>query len=475
MTESLYQQVISLLTTSPGNLVYHLVLAFSIAGALPGALNLWQRDRFNAGRRMFVGLCLLLLAQLVLIVDAGFAQFFPSFEAWLPILDRGTTAFSLVILIWLWAFPEPLRRADAGTLLLSLLILVLATLTGLWWKDRSYDTFFNGSIADMFWAGLSLVLALAGALLTVLRHPTGYGLGLGMFTLLFLGQLIYLLNPLPAGNYPGVVRLTQIAAYPLLLTLPSRYSLGIEAGERRKSGIDPLAFQQFTILATRTDPLQAYQAVTAAVSYALSADICLLISPPDANRSITLYCGYDLPGQERIGSATFDSHLVPVLSESLRQGRPLHLPAEGKSPDLAGFEKLFNRNLSGSLLAAPIFTPDGELDKAIVLISSQDKRSWTAPDQNYLADITRSLSEVFHHTQEHQTFEQELTQAEEAVRNLQVENESLRQNLVQISRREKSSTEQAKKLQSELSLALEETASLKSAQKESRLKEDAGE
>jgi hypothetical protein len=34
----MYQQVISILTIPPGNLVYHLVLAFSIAGALPGAL-----------------------------------------------------------------------------------------------------------------------------------------------------------------------------------------------------------------------------------------------------------------------------------------------------------------------------------------------------------------------------------------------------------------------------------------------------
>lgn len=475
MTESLYQQVISLLTTSPGNLVYHLVLTFSIAGALPGALGLWQRDGINAGRRMFLGLSLLLMAQLVLIVAAGLAQFFPSFESWLPILDRGTNAFSLVILIWLWAFPETLRKADAGTLLLSLLILVLVVLTGLWWKDRSFDTFFNGSFPDRLWTGLSLVLAFAGGLLTSLRHPTGYGLGLGTFILLFSGQLIYFLNALPAGNYPGLVRLTQIAAYPLLLTLPTRYSLGTEPGKHGKSGIDPFAFQQFAILATRTDPMEAYQAVTAAVSYALSAELCLLISPPDANRSITLYCGYNLPRQERIGSATFDSHLVPVLSESLRQGRPLHLPAEGKIPDLAGLEKILSLNLSGSLLAAPIFTPGGELDKAIVLISLRDKRAWTAQEQNYLADIARSLSDVFHHAQEHQTFEQELNQVAEAVRNLQVENESLKQNLAEISRRERSSVEQVKRLQSELSLALQETAILKSAQKESQVKEDAGE
>ena len=131
----LYQQIINLLTVPPGNLVYHLVLAFSIAGTLPGALNLWQRGgldegrRVNSstiGRRMVIGLCLLLAAQFTLIIAAGLAPFFPIFATWLPILDRAINAFSLSIFIWLWVFLRPSRKADNATLLIGLFILFFA-------------------------------------------------------------------------------------------------------------------------------------------------------------------------------------------------------------------------------------------------------------------------------------------------------------------------------------------------------------
>jgi hypothetical protein len=471
MTGSLYQQVISLLTVPPGNLVYHLVLAFSIAGALPGALNLWQRGRLIAGQRMVIGLSLLLLAQFILILDAGLAQFFPGFEAWLPILDRTINAFSLVILIWLWVYPEQLRMADAATLLLGAFILLLTILSGLMWLNGLPTANFNATLVDLLWSGFSLILAFAGGLLSILRRPAGYGIGLGMFTLLFLGQLLYILNPLPQGDFPGVVRLAQIAAYPLLLTMPSRFSLGTVAGGADTSRLDPVVYKQVTNLAASLEPFETYRAITALISHALSADMCLLISPPNSRGYITLYCGYDLSSQEFLGAATFDSSLVPVLSESLRQARPLHIPAKGSIPDLEGFGRVLDLSLVGSLLSAPILTPIGELDKALVLLSPHDQRSWTAEDQNYLADIARSLTEVFQRKNEYLTVQEKSTQSDGTIHKLQVENERLAMELEEVTSREISSAEQVKQLQSELRLLQDEINSLKAAQVPAKNKE----
>jgi hypothetical protein len=471
MSGSLYQEVISLLTIPPGNLVYHLVLAFSIAGALPGALNLWQRDGLEAGRRMVIGLGLLLLAQFTLVIDAGLAQFFPLFEALLPILDRATNALSLVILIWLWVYPERSRRADSASLLLGVLILLLAVITGLWWLNQSDNPFFNGSIADLLWAGLSLVLAFAGGLLLVIRRPDGYGIGLGMFSLLFLGQLVYLVDPLPAGNYPGVVRITQIAAYPLLLTLPARFSLGKEVEDHDPHGLDPVTFRNFQTIATSSDPLQVCQSITVVVSRALYADLCLLISPPDANKHISLHCGYDLSRQGNIGAATFDSNLVPVLSESLRQGRPLHLPTEGNIPDLAGFEKILNLPLSGSLLSAPIFTRSGELDKALVLLTPDSGRSWTAADQNFLADIAASLTDIFEYKNEYLAHADQLAQSNKTLGNIQAENDRLNDEIIELTARTNASAEKIEQLQAKLQSALYELEARKTQAQEKGLPE----
>jgi len=443
----MYQQVISILTIPPGNLVYHLVLAFSIAGALPGALNLWQRDGLEAGRRMVIGLGLLLAAQFILIIDAGLAQFFPAFAEWLPVLDRAVNAISLVILIWVWVFPLRSSRADAASLLIAVLVLLLTVLTGLWWLNQTDITYFNSTPADLLWAGFSLVLALTGGILLIFRHPEGYGIGLAMFTLLFLGQLVYLVNPLPQGDYPGVVRITQIAAYPLLLTLPARFGFG---GEIESQAPDRTTFHNIETIATSAETQEVYDSITAIVSQAMSADLCLLISAPDANKHIKLFSGYDLIHQEQIAAATFESKLLPVVSESLRQGRPLHLPAEGNIPDLEGFEQILAMPITGSLLSAPIFTASGEFDKSLLLLTPESDRSWTAADQNYLADIAGSLTSILNFKNEYQTNADQLAQANKTLQNIQDENDRLNDELIELTSGYNSSEGKIEQLQIEL-------------------------
>ncbi len=113
----------SLLTVPPGTLTYHLVLAFSILGALQSAFNHWRSSEFPQARRTMVGLGLLLLAQVAMFLVSGLGwQQVLGLETILPPLDRAFTLLALVWITWLWAFPEPSRSADAATAILSALI-----------------------------------------------------------------------------------------------------------------------------------------------------------------------------------------------------------------------------------------------------------------------------------------------------------------------------------------------------------------
>jgi hypothetical protein len=463
MEGSLYEQIITLLTVPPGNLVYHLVLAFSIAGTLPGALTLWHRTGMEEGRRMVIGLALLLLSQVILIFNAGLAQFFLNFDAWLPILDRAAYAFSLIIFAWLWVYPKGSSRVNSATILLSLVTILLALATGLWWQNQAGNAGFNGTSVDLLWTGYSLVLAFGGGLLLILRRPDGYGFGLTMFILLFLGLLVYLLNPQPAGNFPGIIRLSQITAYPILLTLPTRFSWSSDPDLNPSPGLEPATYENIKTIATKSDLLEVCQAVTAIVSRALQADWCLLISPPDNNKHINIFCGYDLEKSENIGAAIFDSQLVPVLSEALRQGRPLHLPAKGNIPDLEGFGKILNASITGSMLSAPILTRSGKIDKALVLLSAYPEHSWSAADQNYLADIASSLTEIFEYKKEFLTQSEKLAQSNTNLQNILNENEHLNEEINEIRAVNMAIEEQIQKLQSDLDVALNELAAMKAS------------
>ena len=463
MEGSLYEQIINLLTVPPGNLVYHLVLSFSIAGALPGAFTFWQRSGVQEGRRMVIGLVWLLLAQITLIINAGLAQFFPNFDTWLPILDRAGYAFSLIILTWLWVFPHGSSRANSATILLSIVTILLAAITGILWQNQTDIIPFNGTTIDLVWSGYSLALAFGAAILLIFQRPEGYGFGLGMFVLLFLGLVIYIFDPQPEGNFPGIIRLSQIAAFPILLTMPTRFSWGTEHYTQTLPVLEPATYQNIKTIATKSDPLEVCQAVTGIVSQALQAEWCVLISPPDFNNHINLYCGYILAKGETLGSATFNSQLVPVLSEALRQGRPLHLPAEGNIPDLDGLGKVLNRSITGSLLAAPILTREGNVDKSLVLISTSSEHTWTAADQNYLADIAASLTDIFEYKREYLTQSEKLVQSNVNLQNILNENEHLNEEISEIRTINNTIEQQIEKLQADLDNALRELGEMKSS------------
>ncbi len=62
------QQVITFLTTDPGNQVYHLVLTQLICGALLAAIYLWRSGEPGHVGRLVAGLALLLGLRLALFV-----------------------------------------------------------------------------------------------------------------------------------------------------------------------------------------------------------------------------------------------------------------------------------------------------------------------------------------------------------------------------------------------------------------------
>ncbi|MGW8226920.1 MAG: hypothetical protein ACWGOY_14350, partial [Anaerolineales bacterium] len=146
----------------------------------------------------------------------------------------------------------------------------------------------------------------------------------------------------------------------------------------------------------------------------------------------------------------FESRLIPLVSESLRQGRPLHLPPEGSIPDLEGFEKILGIPMSGSLLSAPIFIAGGESDKSLVLLTPKSDRSWTAADQNHLADISAALAAIINYKNMSQSNAEQLVQASKTLQTIQDENDRLNDELIDLSSRYNSSEEKVAQLQLQL-------------------------
>jgi hypothetical protein len=270
-------QILTVLTVPPGNLVYHLVVAFSIAGALFGAVNLWRSSQFPQARRAIIGLGILLGLQIIMFALSSLAwQGFVVPENFLPPLDRAVTLISLTWITWLWAFPEPVRAADAATLLLNLLALAFCGLTLIAWSQGNPTAFLDHYSLDLIWQILSLAFVVFGIIALSVRQPNGWNYGLAMLVLAFAGHMVAIIVP-STGDFSGAVRLAQLAMYPILLSLSQRFPIadgtGVVVAEKRKrekvSKVEKSsAFQQAASDKRRnsTDPKTFHALLTLAAS-----------------------------------------------------------------------------------------------------------------------------------------------------------------------------------------------------------------
>lgn len=429
--DSFFVQILTLLTTAPGSLAYHLVLAFSIAGALPSAFTLGRNAQPNPGRRIIAGLLLLLLMRLVLFAVAGLAWLGMSLlERLIPALDMSINVISIIVIVWLWVFPKAIRLADVGIFLLMLLGLTLSVFTMVWWGTQSATFYFNSTFANVLWQIFALAISLFGGILLLLRRPNGWGIGLGMLGLLFVGHLLQWLTPLMESQFSGSVRLAQMAAYPLLLTLPQRFAQpqgspkeagAVESIDRR---IQPTIgiFQSVLALLAETDERIIHRTIVESVSQFVAADGCLLVSWLPKEQKVRLLCGYNAHDQQFLDEGVLDKRDAPNLAAAVSQSKVVHFK-KSTMADLQYFAQVLHQSGPLELLSVPIALPHVSSATSILLITNP-LRTWTAEERNQLLAFTNFLGELLRQSQKFIHLEERLDQERESQRTLLTQSEN---------------------------------------------------
>jgi signal transduction histidine kinase len=448
-----YQQVLDLITNNPGNLIYHVGLALTIFGALYTALNLWRDDEFPQGRRMVFGLGTLLGIRLLLFLTAVLINLgVADSHILLPNADRAVMVLSLVIVTWLWLFPEPTRIADSASGLIILLVLTLFTGSQIWWSTNLTETAFNVTFLNLGWEILALlILGISGIFITI-RKPNGWGYGFAMMVTIAVGHLVHILFPDLNSDYPGAVRLFELAGFPLLWLIPNRFDppqlkldshpeTSLQSHDPQQPQVEPQTFQAILALTDSSTPETTYQKLTKLLAETLCADICLLIQPPDENQQVLIHCGYDLIRETYIPNISIESEDIPMLISAMERIRPLRLPASTTSQDINNIAQALNFGRTGHLLAAFVPSIKGnDSILGIVLISPYSDRRWSRDDQAFLNKIAATLPPILFHTDHLKRVQSELEISkhnlqsfQELLKATQTENAGLQDELKNIS------------------------------------------
>ncbi len=411
--------ILTQLTVPPGDLIYYIVLVFAVASALQSAFNHWRVSEFPQAQRAFVGLGVLLAAQVVMFVFSGLGwQNLIDPKAILPPLDRAYIIFGIIWITWLYAFPEPSRTADAAAALLSMLVITAFGLSLLIWQPQIASTSYNQTNDDWVWQIASLFAALIGIVALFARKPDGMWNGIILLTIGVLGHVGHLLFPVE-GNYSGIVRLAYMAAYPILLTLPQRFSISVPTKvsvparpaaaqkqdtftgitERRRYSTDPKTFHAMLALAAESNPTKIGQAITRAIAQTMLSDLCFMIQLTENSNQLQIAGGYDLIREDSLEGGALNKNAIPMLANSLQRGRPLRMPASSTSADIKGLGDILGLTNPGHLLCVPILTPEKESLGGVLLLSPYSDRTWTAEDQAYLSNIAASLVPIIKRNQ----------------------------------------------------------------------------
>jgi signal transduction histidine kinase len=435
--ETVLQRVLSLLTVPPGNLIVHLVLAFSVLASLQTALIGRRSSQAPHTRRLVLGLSMLLAGQLGLFFSSGLAwQGLLNPHLFMPPLDRAIMVFSLVWIIWMWNFPQPARLGDLVTGFLNLGIVLLFIFTYSSWSASGAETAFNNSWIDWTWELAALFIVLTGMAVILFSRPAGWEFGLGMLGISLAGLVAHLTLTPQAGDFSGFIRLSQLAAYPLLPTLLNRLFLpavqpqakqsdeqtsaytntslasatpaamtsgitGLAAQarqERRRYSSDPRTVNAWLALKTETDPEKLAGAVARALSHTMLADMAFIATGPVFGQ-IILHSGYDLVREDSIEGVALDPAQTPLLATALQRGRSMRITSnDTQTNDLHAISAVLGLKDGGSLMLIPLMAKEKPWG-GILMLSPYSNRQWTQEDQTYLASETGQIAEILFRAQ----------------------------------------------------------------------------
>ncbi len=400
----LLQQVYSVLTAFPGNIVYHLIVSFSILNALISTVSTQKLPGSSIRERTIVGLGALMgIRILIFFYSVVFGPLFDNSSAFLPILDWILTTFSVIVIIWLWLFSDGFTIADAIVPGVVVLTIVLGIFSGWWWRSIDAGLRFNQSPLDDLWNLYDFTLLAVGIVLMVMRTPVNYGSGLGMLLTLLIGHLLHLIAPNVNGSFPGGVRLFQMAAYPLLFTLSRRLDVRDEVTiEHDKEpfmievsepySIEPEDFRHIISLFDAFHSLDdGIQQLTRIVAEIMKADICYSVKR-SADSQFIFWDGYDLHHQRDLEEIRLHEEQLPLLATSSRKSVSIRLQASSTSPDLDALGSALGLSSTGHLLGGFFSAMD---NAGIILLTPHSQKRWDQENQQYFIEVTNSLYRVF--------------------------------------------------------------------------------
>jgi hypothetical protein len=438
----------SLFTSHHGSILVHVILLIPI---LITAQYLWvNRKQYegNLQKRYGIGVTVAIALQsLALFTNIVFSSTNPPTQIFLAVIERTTTAATLLVFPWLWMPEKKQRLGDFlyGTLLVISFVIMIFTLFS---PGNNNQSIFNATWPDFIWQTFSLGIAIISFVLCTLFKPARW-----KWMFLFCGIqlaafLLHITLILPAGYFSPIIRPAQILAY--LLIPASFISQTSVATDEQDEESNPLPkpiisevddapdaitepkmipvmdydiLQHWTNILTEDRPEKVLASVCRALAHTLKADLCYILSGDPDQKELLLQGGYDLIREvDKIGG-TIKKNRVPAIAKALQNEENLQLTIEEEeTEDIRALRSLLQLDSETNLLLLPMGHL-GHTQNAVLLLSPYSKRIWSKEEQTKTKPITEHINDMFDSLSRRTQTEFKKQQLEEQVAELEIANQ----------------------------------------------------
>jgi signal transduction histidine kinase len=395
---------ISFFSSPEGNLFYSLILGVIAFSALVACLYARGQRQTAESKRMQFGFITLLILQLVLFGSAWLAWVgVIEGHSYLPPIDRCLALFSLVIIIWLWAFPRSNRFFDVLVVLVVIAIVFLGGAAVALWLGESSNNYFNTSVLGgyAYYSGIGLVLI--GMILLVSQQSSYWGYGFLMYLVLLAGYMGQVFVAQFAGDYSWFVHLGEMISFIFLLILPKRLvNLRYEEESTKKeeradlpaSELDVDLIREVGELSTENSTQFFYQKMTSLLSKLTKANFCLLFIPPKTGGQLIIPVGYDSTQDKTLEGFTADGHRMALIMEAVNNGKPLLLSSTNLNDEIKPLLDELGIDQAKQFMIIPFHPTHADTLMAFALLTSSDEKLWTDQDVQRISAIIEIMISV---------------------------------------------------------------------------------
>jgi peptide/nickel transport system permease protein len=227
---SLLLSFVELVTGPSGSLVYHLATLFGIQFIVGVAFEHWNRHRRDsvAIRLLVTGIDFVFARILLILIVVLSRVGVLSLDTIIPPLERFLDLFTLLLVVGAF-LPILERHSRLGV---TLLLFMLLTITGvyvilgaLWSQAGAQGIAYNSYWQASVWECLNIAVLILAIIAAMVWRGADWGLVICLFGLWLGAHVLEFAIPIADSHIAGWVRLSNLAALPLLAALVYRYAL----------------------------------------------------------------------------------------------------------------------------------------------------------------------------------------------------------------------------------------------------------